>query len=221
MLEDFIQLVPSQYMQKSGLVFYSGHSSFSKPSPVYLIGANPGGVRGNGEDEHIGTHLKQVIENKNGMWTRYSSYLDGVWRQSAGQEAMQRRIAHMFQSLDLDLRDIPSSNLAFPRSTRTATIEGNMQDIADLCWPFHQAVISRLRPRIILCMGGVAGNYVRKRLKANTKTDSFCENNNRRWTSEVHRNASNLLVATVTHPSVADWMNPKTDPTPMIKSALR
>lgn len=42
-LETFARLVPAELWFRSGAVFYSGRAAFSRPSPIYLLGINPGG----------------------------------------------------------------------------------------------------------------------------------------------------------------------------------
>ena len=221
MIDKFAKLVPQGLKSDSGLVFYSGWSAFSKPSPIYLLGANPGGAPEQAEEEFISTHIQQVIDQKADQWSSHSLYLDSDWDgKGVGKDRMQRRIAHMFTALNLDARNIPSSNLIFTRSTRVNTLKTNPSDLANVCWPFHQSVIDTLGPKIIICMGGLSGGFVRHQLSANTLVDAFREDNNRRWTSEAHLNAQGRVVITLTHPSIADWTNPKTDPTPLVKRIL-
>lgn len=217
-MHEFLPLIPNVLLDQSGLVFYSGRSAFSQPSAIYLLGANPGGDRGIDNDEFIGAHSKMLATQVDDIW---SSYKDGVWgRKGAGQETMQLRIAHMFDQLGLDLRSIPASNLIFTRSRNVAALGADFEKLADMCWPVHQAVITKLKPKIILCMGNDAAGYVRNKLAAFELVDHYIENNNRGWKSEAHRNNDGKIVITVTHPSRADWRNPNSDPTPLVKKLL-
>lgn len=96
-----------------------------------------------------------------------------------------------------------------------------MLQIADACWPFHEKVIESLRPRVIVCLGATAGNFVCEKLNANTQTDEFVERNNRRWTSRLFSNQSGVSVAVLTHPSIANWVAAASDPTGLMVGAVQ
>lgn len=133
---------------------------------------------------------------------------------------MQLRIAHMFDILRLDLRLIPSSNLIFTRSRNVSSLGADFHILADMCWPFHKNVINNLTPKIIICMRNDAGNYIRKQLNADLLIDSFAEDNYRGWKSLAYKNLSGQIIIIVTHPSRADWRNPKSDPSILVKRIL-
>lgn len=133
---------------------------------------------------------------------------------------MQPRVLHMMSALGLDPRRVPASNVVFVRSAREADLERDKSVLLASCWPVHRAVIEGLGVRTILCMGGTAGRWVRGELGAHELVGCFREDNLRRWTSEAHRNADGQYVVTLTHPSIAAWNNPKTDPTPLVKRVL-
>ena len=87
--------------------------------------------------------------------------------------------------------------------------------------PFHQQVLSMLRPRVVVCFGQTAGRYVRRRLGANELIGGFVENNDRRWRSSAYTGTGGIKVVVATHPSIADWRNPATDVTPLVQEALQ
>jgi uracil-DNA glycosylase len=95
-----------------------------------------------------------------------------------------------------------------------------MNYFADLCWPFHELVIARLQPRVILFLGQAAGNYVRARIGANILCGEFVENNRRKWRSRAFVNPVGIKVVTATHPSIADWTNSSTDPSQLVRESL-
>lgn len=134
---------------------------------------------------------------------------------------MQPRILHMLNRLGLNPGEIPASNVVFLRSKRKATFEGNFGDAVAACWPFHERVIQALQVRVVLCLGGDAAKPVRDHFNTDELVGEFVENNNRRWASKSYRNADGLTVISVTHPSIADWTNPATDPTVLVLDALR
>ncbi|ESQ75032.1 uracil-DNA glycosylase family protein [Asticcacaulis sp. AC402] len=218
-MEYFAKLVPLELKNESGLVFYSGRAAFEGTPPIYLIGASPGGDRGLEIEELVHDETQKALQNPNRFW---SSYLDATWSaRGPGQEPMQKRLAHMFESLGIDLRHIPSSNLIFSRSRSIAEIGADFDRLASLCWPFHQAVIDQLKPRIVLCMGDDAGSYVRKKLNARQLLDHYVEDNNRGWRSTAYAGEKAPVVVTVTHPSRAAWTNPKSDPTALVSRILK
>ena len=216
MIDDFLQLIPPPLMNQSGLVFYSGRAAFQPPAQIYLMGINPGGDRGLGA-EIIGDHSLSVVNAKPERW---SSYRDKWSCKGPGAEPMQRRIYHMFRQLGIDLELTPSSNLIFVRSNNADALRSEFRRLADSCWPFHHAVVDRLRPRVILCMGEMCGGYVRRRWNARCFVDEFIEANERRWKSTAHCNSKDQFVVTVTHPARADWTNPQADPTPLVRRIL-
>ena len=133
---------------------------------------------------------------------------------------MQPRVLHLLRKLGLEAGMIPSSNLVFLRSARERTIDGDMAELAEKCWPFHQAVLEVLSVRVVLCFGRTVGRWVRRRLRAEEKLAEFVEENGRKWRSTVHVNVEGIAVVDATHPSIADWTSPATDPTHLVRDAL-
>ena len=43
MIDEFRALIPPSVLAESGAAFYSGRAAFSAPSPLYILGLNPGG----------------------------------------------------------------------------------------------------------------------------------------------------------------------------------
>lgn len=94
---------------------------------------------------------------------------------------MQPRILHMYRTLGLSPGAVPASNLVFVRSRREGDIAPDVKRLADLCWPFHRCVLETLQPRVVLCLGKTAGDYVRERVGAHELYATFVEENERRW----------------------------------------
>ena len=214
----FASHVPSVVMPVSGGVYYSGRDAFTGPSPLYLLGLNPGGDPVESVAHTVASHLEDSATWAN----NYSAYRDQSWNgRSPGTATMQPRVLHLLDRLGLDPGEVPASNLVFARSAREATMESDRMDAyADLCWPFHAAVIETLQVRVVVCFGGTVGRQVRARLGAHTEIGCFKETNNRGWTSHAHRGHSGVRVVTVSHPSIADWSNPATDVSDLVAFAL-
>lgn len=220
MIEELASRIPQQLAYRSGKVFYSGRTAFSNTSPIYLLGVNPGGSPETHVGETVGSHTYSVLHTLPDDW---SAYRDESWKGSTpGTHGMAPRVLHLLQRLGLNPGSVPASNLVFVRSAREAHIErAEMAAMADACWPFHQQVIARLQPRVLVCFGQTAGNYVRRRLGAAQMIDQFVERNNRRWRSLTFLGAGGVKVVVATHPSIANWSVSATDITPLVQEALQ
>ncbi|MDP5281415.1 hypothetical protein Q9Q95_20990 [Sphingomonas sp. DG1-23] len=215
-IEAALTLLPEEMMRRSGALFYSGPSAFAGPRSLYILGLNPGGS----PTKQANETLRRDIAEWKALMKPWSAYLDESWQgRPPGTHGMQPRMRHMFDRLDLDLREVPASNVVFARSIGEATLAEKVL-LLTRCWPVHEAVISELGVRTILCLGSTAGRWVRDALAANQFLDSFSETNGRRWTSEAHIAPDGRAVVTVTHPGRADWRNPAADPTPLVRAML-
>ena len=217
MIEDFVKYIPSKLQHKSGMVFYSGRAAFSRRRELYILGLNPGGNPTKQSNETVAWHTSKVLSEKPDTWSAYS---DESWEgKPPGKHGMQPRILHLLKNLDLEPGKVPSSNIVFERSRRASDIA--WRQLAEVCWPFHRAVISQLRPRVILCLGKTAANLVMEKTCAVDRVDCFAENNDRRWKSICFANHKGLKVIQVAHPSRADWTTPEADPSDLVLRALR
>lgn len=218
-IERFAELIPASIRQISGKVFYSGRAAFGAPSSLYILGVHPGGSPDSMPHETVESHTRQVLEEFPDMW---SAYCDESWRECPpGACGLQPRVLHLTRTLGLDARRVPSSNLVFVRSAREAGLKGKLASLAKECWPFHEAVINHLGVRVVLCLGATAGRWVSRQLNSNQVLGAFVEENGRRWRTFATRSSSGLSVITATHPSIADWTAPATDPTPFIRGILQ
>ena len=219
-IEDFAKLIPSSQKDRSGKAFYSGRLAFEKPSDVYILGLNPGGDPAKYPDETVANHTDAVLRNMSSNW---SAYRDEPWsegRVAPGTRPMQRRVLYLFKKMGLNAGEVPASNLIFPRSSRKATLEGDFRRFVSECWTFHEAVIQGLGVRVVVCLGGDVGEWVCRQSNANRFVDNFVEKNDRRWKSNLYASSSGLTVAVLSHPSIAAWTNPATDPTDLVVNAL-
>jgi hypothetical protein len=218
MISTFAAHIPSELHSHSGKVFYSGRLAWSTENVLYVLGVNPGGDPTESPDETVGSHTAAVMKVLPDNW---SAYRDEIWRGfRPGTYGMAPRVLHFFAKLGLNPGTVPCSNLVFVRSRRENDLGNQLKMLADKCWPFHAAAIAELKPRVILCFGGKTGNYVRGKMGASKLHSEFVEQNNRRWRSQVFTSALGVRVVVATHPSIADWTTPATDPTPLIRRAL-
>jgi hypothetical protein len=131
-------------LDQPGAVFYSSYDSLA-PGDLYFLGFNPGGA----SESTIGQCLDKFPTKTS------NSYLDEIWdsngrNASAGQSILQKRVTWVLEALGHHARDVCSSNLIFARS-RDAV--GVPFDMADVCWPVHEAVLNLVKPKTILCCG--------------------------------------------------------------------
>lgn len=217
-IAEFVKEIPTSLVDLSGSVFYSGRNAFTGYKDLYILGLNPGGSEIKQKEETLSWHTKKVLHNPNPNW---SEYKDESWEgHIPGTFRLQPRILHMLNILGLSPYDVPASNICFVRSTREDTISTNFKVYAEKCWPFHLSVIEKLNIKVVLCFGKSAGNFVRKKLAVNSLIDEFVEDNNRRWRSQVYKNSVGLIVIVASHPSIADWTKPETDPSLLVKKYL-
>ena len=108
----------------------------------------------------------------------------------------------------------------FVRSRNEQALENEKRTLLAACWPGHAAVILSLDARSILCFSGTNGRWAREQMNAHEPIDQFSERNRHRWISRAHQAADGRIVATLTHPSRADWINPFANPTPFVAHIL-
>lgn len=218
MIEEFAAFIPESLKSKSGSVFYSGRNAFNSQSDVYILGLNPGGSADEQANETIAWHTEQVLYHKPADW---SEYQDERWMGKApGTHGLQPRVLHLFRQLNYNPQWVPASNLVFLRTAREHDLKGKFEELATASWPFHQNVISRLCIKTVLCFGKKSGQWVCNKLGATTKIGEFVENNKRQWKSSAYANKQQISVIVATHPSIADWCNQATDPTPLIQQVI-
>lgn len=220
LLAAILDQVPQRLRHVSGAVLYSGREAWTGTADLYLMGLNPGGDPAL-ETETVAAQVHRVLRIED---ANYSSYRDDSWGNGEfrrGEHRMQRNVLHLLETLGLDPGLVPSSNLVFARSRSWGDLpRKNQRAWAEACWPFHQAMIERLRVRVVLCFGRPAGDLVRAMMGAHEEIDCFIESNNRGWASRAYRGSEDVIVVQATHPSRAVWLNPSSDVTPLIERAL-
>ncbi len=217
LLASLLSLVPSSLHERSGSVFYSGRSAFAQPSDLYILGLNPGGSPIAQSGETIGKDIEASLSGRQD----WSAYQDDSWQgRCPGTWRMQPRVLHLLRGLGRDPRRTPASNVVLVRTAREADLRKDKAALLAACWPVHAAVIEALEVKAIVCFGRTAGGWVREALGAHEPAGRFVEGNQRQWTSTAHRNVEGRIVLTLTHPSIADWRCPATDPTALVREGL-
>jgi len=217
MIDELIACVAPSILGRSGSIFYSGRRAFTQPSNIYILGLNPGGCPIRQASDTIERDLERIKADDRENW---SAYRDEVWEGAPGTHGMQPRVLHLLKRLGRDPGEVPASNVVFVRTRREKDLHLEKNTLLPLCWGFHEKAIEQLGVRAILCFGGTAGTWVREKLGADQCIGQFQENNRRRWTSVAHSNSAGICVATLTHPSIAKWDTPETDPTELVLSVI-
>lgn len=222
-IEEFVERIPKELRNSSGKAFHSGRLAFSGQRDLYVLGFNPGGVADEMPNDTVAVNIDQVRREKSN-WT---AFLDENWSTPrrphlrTGGAPMQMRVQHLLRRVELNPREVPASDLFFVRSRDGGDINWHdVERFANLCWPFHRAVISKLGVRVILCMGRRATPFVQEKTGAFRQIDSFVEDNKRGWRGACYSAPDGLKVVQVPHPSQADWTKLPTDPSDFVKRAL-
>ncbi len=217
MIQEFVKLIPPSLMKYSGAVFNSGRTAFSNPCELYLLGLNPGGAPERHVTQTVEFHTDAVLAKPD----KWAEYRDEEWDgRKAGTSGLQPRVLHVLREVGLEAHDVPSSNVVFKRTSNQEALEGDFNQLADLCWPFHEAVIEKLQVSTILCFGKRAGNWVRKKAGAHEYLGRFEETNLRKWKTEAFSSKKGIVVISATHPSRVDWTKKATNPALFIKRMI-
>lgn len=219
MIEDFLKFIPETLNRESGAVFYAGRTAFGASSRLYILGLNPGSDPNIMRDNTVKSHTLEVLKQPDD----WSAYKNEEWnKREAGTSGMQPRVLHLFRQLKLQPHNVPASNLIFKRTIAEAGLGRDFNSLAEQCWFFHEQVIARLEVKVVLCFGKKVGEWVRHKVGANTLVETLVETNNRKWSTKGFDNCSGkgVKVVVAPHPSWANWANPNSDPSPLVRSML-
>lgn len=211
----FARVVDPGLHDLPGGVFYSSPAAFSTPSKLYLLGMNPGGSAENTEAT-IGKNLAAWREREQG----WCEYVDEPWEGPPGKTGIQPQIRFLFDRLGIGVSNVPASNVVFVRSNVWATLN-QKAEMLKRCWPVHEAVIRDLGVSTIICLGQIAGGWVRSLLGAHQKIGEFSETYQKRHSpSEAHVNPDGIAVLMLAHPCRSDWRKKEADPSAFVRKVL-
>ena len=137
----------AKHLDRSASLLYSTHETIC-PGEVYFMGLNPGGDSGSGPrlEESIDASLTRTVNAYLVPWGNEVNDNSGK-----GEYPLQRRVQWLFQQLGLNLENTLCTNLVFIQSKGEKEIMG--QGLEDDCWPVHEALLSIVKPRLILVYG--------------------------------------------------------------------
>ena len=216
-IDELTDKIPAELLKQSGKVFYSGRLAFAGPAPLYLLGVNPGGDPVNYIAETVSNHTETVLHVHPGL-VGVSRRILGristghVWHGTAcaapipqarsgtghcpGQQSCLRQVAARGRHQE-HFSAIAGSMLAVP-CTRHPAIEAARDRL-------HGQDSGRLR----------SGPPWRDR-----QIGEFGRDEQSGLRSRLFAGASGPRVVVATHPSIADWTAPSTDPSSLISNAL-
>jgi hypothetical protein len=146
------ELLGKDVLRSSGFLFVSPAASL-RPSPVYLLGHNPGGDPAELREDTVGRSLDDLLGRQ-----AHHKYRDEAWKvggrvRPPGGAPLQKRAWWLLEKLvpELPTEQVPCSNLIFVRSR---SVEQLPAGHAERCWQVHQLLIEEVvRPRVILVFG--------------------------------------------------------------------
>jgi len=199
-------------LDRSGNILYSGATTL-RPGSIYLLGLNPGGD----PHHHRRQTLRRVLRN---LPSKHDNeYLDKTWdgQRTKGTSVLQRRVQWLAKKLGHDLRKTCASNLIFVRSTDAQNC--GYPELARLCWPVHQTILSIVRPRLVIAFGNSSISpyaFLRSVLGDDSRERTFPAGH-ANWRCRAFRAANGMWVVGLPHLSryavnrhaeVAKWLRP-------------
>lgn len=146
-LVDLAEQLFGHLYNRYGEGLYSSHETLKK-GDVYLLGLNPGGSG----HTLLGDFMSKTLTRTE------NSYLDEAWvngqssKYAKGSAPLQKRIQSLLEGLDQNVADVCASNLIFTTSKSSSHEDYNF-GFAGTFWPFHQAVIEIIKPKVIITFG--------------------------------------------------------------------
>ena len=144
--EDLIELGEQLFghlYNRYGEGLYSSHETLKKGN-VYLLGLNPGG------DGHtlLGNHIQKMLTKPD------NAFIDEKWgnKHALGNAPLQKRVKSLLTGINQRVEDVCASNLIFTTS-RSSSHDNYNFGFAGTFWPFHQAIIEIVQPKLILTFG--------------------------------------------------------------------
>ena len=160
------------YDHKSGSILYSGNETLRKGN-FYFLGANPGGHSDQNSNKFPDTIANQLLRKN--TYPSFNEYYDAKWEKNGsktslpGQSLLQRRIKFLFTKLELDLKNILSTNLVFLRSPTLNKFQLNFNQEAERCWEIHKILLEKVMPKFIIVYGSDATRFICKKMDIHTE----------------------------------------------------
>jgi len=154
----------SGLLERSGSVLYSGDQTIKK-GDWYFLGSNPGG---HDDENGIDTIENQLLKTEKPK--DFNEYFEGEWTNSDHQVNIQ----NFFLDLNLNLREILSTNLCFVRSPMESkyrslsdqkTPRQQRNEDNEKCWMVHEYLLSEVKPKYIICNGTTSREFIIEREK--------------------------------------------------------
>lgn len=160
------------YEHKPGSILYSGNETLRKGN-FYFLGTNPGGHSDEKNNKFPDTIANQLLRKN--TYSSFNEYYDAEWKKSnsrtslPGQSLLQRRIKFLFKKLELDLKNILSTNLVFLRSPTLNKFHLDFNEEAERCWEIHKILLEKVMPKFIIVYGLDATRFICKKMDIHTE----------------------------------------------------
>jgi len=155
------------FNNQAGSILYSGNETIKK-GKFYFLGANPGGH----SDQKLGKY-PDTVENqllRKNTSSDFNEYFDARWQirgrepSAPGKALLQRRIKFLFEEMNVDLKEVLSTNLVFVRSPTLEEFDLDWNDAAGECWKIHEILLSVVCPEFIIAYGSEANEYIKEKM---------------------------------------------------------
>jgi len=135
------------------------------PGNVYVLGFNPGGQ----PDENDNSIAQSLESPPNDQ--AYSIYCCEAWppNKKHGEHRHQRRVRKYLAHLgEPDACRVASSNILFAKSRQVHMTKHFDHNWFKICWEVHVALMAKVQPRYVLCLGNGEANSAYSRVRAHT-----------------------------------------------------
>ena len=176
-----------------GQFIYSASTSLCKPGDIVIFGLNPGQNPAVAPLHVSNVTLRVAIRN---LATQNESLIDTQeWLRANGtpyehgQAPFQQRTRWLLEYLRQPNAVV--TNLIFFQTANAAELRP-IRDKAQRCWPLHELMLRRTKPRLVIAYGNHAGDFLRLKFGANEDIQSTCSGHglwrirlsNGRWEGE-------------------------------------
>lgn len=195
--------LPDSILDRSGEVLYSGSQTLRR-GPIYLLGLNPGG----NPNDHKQTVRDRFKELPSRRWNSYQVSWAG---RKPGTHRLQRGVHWVAKELGVKLEDVCASNLVFVRSRdeKGSGFPGS----AHACWPVHLAILSIVKPKLVIAFGNSPYRFLRNEFGASAELDP-CAAGHANWQCRAFLTSGMRVVglphmsvyAIHRHPEVGKWL---------------
>ena len=141
------------------------------------------------------TIRKSLNELELGAATK-NAYLDEDWSSTSrkygrGGHPLQQNYQYLFGQLRQELDSVCASNLIFRRSISEKGAGG--MELAELCWPVHEAVLEIVRPCAIITFGRQPFDFIKNKRQGDDHEAQRCGHGKWTWRRSILKTGEKLI----------------------------